>query len=297
MKGSFVIVTVLLAALPGGLFAQRQFDSAEAAAEALINAAANSDTAQLDAIFGPSGKRVLTSGDSKQDEAERSEFAGISREKHEVKVDSRNPNRAILLVGSDDWPFPVPMARKNRRWSFDAADGDLEVQARRVGANELDVIEICAGYVEAQKDYSEQSRANGGMAAYARRISRSAAGQHDGLYWDGGGAVPERFAEAAWESHGSAPPKPKPYHGYYFRILESQGPNAPGGQHNYVVKNALIGGFGLVAWPADYGVTGIHSFIVNQDGVVYQKDFGPKPGNVASPVTQYDPDPTWRPVE
>jgi hypothetical protein len=168
------------------------------------------------------------------------------------------------------------------------------MRARKIGANELDAIEICAGYVEAQQTYATQARDKHGMLEYAMQIM-SSSGQHDGLYWPGEGSlVPQGFAEA--ESRTGATSKPKPYHGYYFRILQSQGPDAPQGQHNYVSKESMIGGFALVAWPAVYGVTGIHTFIVNQDGVVYERDLGPPASNLAAPVTRYNPDKSWMPV-
>jgi hypothetical protein len=196
----------------------------------------------------------------------------------------------ILAVGSEDWPFPVPIVHSKDTWYFDPSRGAVEMRARRVGTNELDTIEICASYVQAQTEYAAQVRDKHGMLEYAQRIS-AAQGQADTL------SVPKAFADAAVETGKSTTVKPKPYHGYYFRILQAQGPNAHGGRHNYMVKDSMIGGFGLVAWPARYGVTGVHTFIVNQDGVVYEKDLGNPATSLSTTVTSYDPDKSWMRVE
>jgi hypothetical protein len=276
--------------------AQERFDSADAAAQAAIDAADQHDFARLAAIFGPVGKEVLTSGKATQDRDEQTEFARLARAKHRIEVSGRNPNRAILAIGEQDWPFPVPIVRTNGKWSFDASETKGEMRARRIGSDELDAIQICYGYVEAQKKYASQDWDKDGMLEYAPHMMNSA-GQHDGLYFEGAGEplIPKGLAQAAWdgERKGTA----KPYHGYYFRILDGQGANAPGGAHTYLMKNKLVGGFGLVAWPAEYGVTGIHTFIVNQKGVVYQKDIEPLPGKPPVAITRFDPDASWEPVE
>jgi hypothetical protein len=277
------------------LLAQEKFDSADAAAQAIVEAAGKHDAARLAAILGPDANAILTSGDPGQDRSEQSEFERLFREKHQLEPDARDPRRVILAIGSEDWPFPVPIVRANGKWSFDPSESGVEMHARHIGADELDAIEICAGYVEAQRKYASEDRDKAGILRYASRLM-SAPGHHDGLYWEGEGGplVPRAFAEAAWEGQ-KAPAKP--YHGYYFRILEGQGSNAPGGAHNYLVKDKLIGGFGLVAWPAQYGVSGIHTFIVNQNGVIFQKDVPPLPGAGPSAITRFDPDSSWTPVE
>ena len=264
--------------------------------QAVIDAADNHDSARLSAIFGPRGKDVLTSGDAAQDRAEQTEFARLARARHRLEIPPMNPNRVVLAIGDEDWPFPVPIVRTNGRWSFDASETPVEMRARRIGADELDAIEICYGYVEAQRKFAAEDRDKDGMFEYAPRLM-STLGRHDGLYWEGASdpLVPEGFARAAWD--GASKGGAKPYHGYYFRVLEGQGSNAPGGAHNYFVKNKLIGGFGLVAWPAEYGVTGIHTFIVNQNGAVYQKDIAPVPGKPPLPITRFDPDHSWEPVD
>lgn len=276
--------------------AQERFDSPEAAAQAVIDAVDNHDSARLSAIFGPRAKEILTSGDAAQDRDEQTEFARLARAKHRLEISPINPNRAILAIGEEDWPFPVPIRRADGKWSFDSSETPVEMRARRIGSNELDAIEICHGYVEAQLKYASEDRDQDGILEYAPRLM-STPGRHDGLYWVGanGPLVPEALARAAWD--GGRRGQAKPYHGYYFRVLEGQGPNAPDGAHNYFVKDKLIGGFGLVAWPAEYEATGIHTFIVNQDGVVYQKDITPVAGKPPLPIARFDPDPSWKPVE
>jgi len=278
-------------ALPAWSFAQQTFDSPQAASDALIQAARSNDTAQMRAIFGSQGQQILTSGNPSQDQAERAEFAKLAAEQHNVEMDSRNPNRALLTVGPEDWPFPVPLVRTNGKWGFDASSGVVEMRVRRVGANELDAIEICAGYVQAQKAYAERGST---PTEYARHVL-SSPGKQDGLYWEGTPAplVPKQFAEAVWnaQQHGKA------YHGYYFSVLVAQGPDAPGGQHSYLMKDRLAGGFGLVAWPAEYGVTGIHTFIVNQDGAIYEKDLVPQQGKTGPPISTYNPGRSWTLVD
>jgi len=291
----YVISTALALGCAAPLLAQERFDSPEAAAQAAIEAAGNHDTARLSAIFGPNAKDVLTSSKATQDRAEQTEFARLAQTKHRLEIAQLNPNRAVLAIGEADWPFPVPIVRKNGKWSFDASETPVEMRARRVGTDELDAIEICYGYVDAQRRFASEVHDKDGMQAYAARLM-STAGQHDGLYWPGAEPlVPEGFAQAAWD--GVQKGNAKPYHGYYFRILTAQGPDAPGGAHTFLVKSKLMGGFGLLAWPAEYGVTGIHTFIVNQNGVVYQKDIEPVAGQPAVPVTRFDPDHTWTPVE
>lgn len=261
-------------------FSQEHFDSADAAAQAVIEGAAKHDTARLAAIFGPQGNPVLSSGNSAQDQAEQAEFSKLAQTKHQLLPDPRNPNRMVLSIGDEDWPFPVPLIKANGKWSFDASGARVEMQARRIGADELDAIEICAGYVEAQQKYASEDRDKDGMLVYAPHMADA--------------SVPRGLVEATWDGTKKSE---KPYHGYYFRILDGQGPEAPGGAHTYLMKNKLMGGFGLVAWPAHYGVTGIHTFIVNQDGVVFEKDVAPAPNGTVTPITRYDPDPSWKAVE
>jgi hypothetical protein len=300
MKTLTITFVALIVGLPAILLGQtpKTFDSAEAAAQALVQAAEKDDVAGLSALFGPEGKAVLTSGDAEQDKSERAEFARLARDQHKLEPDEMNAAAMILSVGSQDWPFPVPIVQSKGRWSFDAPQGAVEIRARRIGANELDAIEICSGYVAAQMEYAAQDRDNHKMLAYAQRIV-SAKGLHDGLYWEGNSEslVPKGFADAAVETGRTAAAGLKPYHGYYFRVLKAQGPNAEGGQHNYVVKDWMIGGFALVAFPANYGASGIHTFIVNHEGAIYEKDLGNPATGASTAVTRYDPDKSWTRVE
>ena len=294
-KVCFISIAAMLSfAVP--LIAQERFDSAEAAAQALIEAAEGHESMRLTAIMGPQSKGILTSGDPAQDGAEQSEFARLARVKHRLEISPLNPNRAVLAIGEEDWPFPVPIRRTKGKWSFDASQAPSEMLARRIGSDELDAIEICHGYVDAQMKYASEDRDHDGMLEYSSRLM-SQPGRHDGLYWEGESEplIPHGLAEAGWE--GLQKENAKPYHGYYFRILDGQGPHASGGAHHYVVKGKLIGGFGLVAWPAEYGVTGIHTFVVNQKGVVYQKKIAPVPGKPPVPVMSFDPDRSWAPVD
>jgi len=274
---------------------QKTFDSPEAAVQALIDATSKNDTAELVAVLGSNGQGILTSGDAGQDQAERREFAQLASTRHRLEPSTMRAGTMILLVGEEAWPFPVPLVSVDQRWHFDPALGALEVRARRVGANELDAIEICAGYVEAQQAYAAQHRSGAATMEYAKAIV-SSPGQKNGLYQPGASPelVPQAFADAAMETPGR---KAKPYHGYYFHVLTEQGPNAPGGPHKYVAGQFMIGGFALVAWPAQYGVTGVHTFIVNQDNSVYEKDLGPQTPSLAPALVRYDPDSSWTPVD
>jgi hypothetical protein len=269
---------------------QHTYSSPEAAVQALIDATSKNDSAELAAVLGSKGQGLLTSGDAGQDQAERREFAQLASARHKIEPSSMKAGTMILVVGDQAWPFPVPLIREDQRWRFDAGMGSLEVRARRVGANELDAIEICAGYVEAQQAYAAEHRSGAATMEYARVIM-SSPGQKNGLYPE---LVPQGFADAAMETPGH---KAKPYHGYYFRVLKEQGPNAPGGPHKYVAGKYMIGGFALVAWPAEYGVTGVHTFIVNQDDTVYEKDLGAQTSTLAPALVRYDPDNSWIPVD
>ena len=295
MKNILTTFTTLAIACAATSFAQERFDSAEAAAQAVIDSAEKHDTARLAAIFGPQGSAILTSGNPTQDQAEQSEFSKLARAKHQLKPDARNPSRMVFSIGDEDWPFPVPLVLSKGKWSFDASETKMEMQARRIGAHELDAIEICAGFVDAQKKYAAEDHDKDGVLKYASHMLAGAGGR-DGLFAEGAAnpLVPRGLVDATWEGQK---PSSKPYHGYYFRILGRQGSHAPGGAHTYLVKNKLMGGFALVAWPAQYGVTGVYTFMVNQNGMIYQKDIAPGPTGAVIPVTQYDPDPSWQPVD
>jgi hypothetical protein len=290
MKKLFPFLAILTA-----LSAQvKTFDSPDAAAQAVIGAAEKNDVAALNAIFGANSKAILTSGDPKQDAQERAEFARVARSKYQIEKDPMNLHRVVLAIGPQDWPFPVPIVEKDGKWSFEPAQGELEVHARRIGANEIDVMDMCAGFVEAQKQYAEADRDKDGILEYAEFLM-SGPGKDDGLYSERAARIPKALADAEVRPGR----KPVPYHGYYFHVLTSEIASDRGGAHvNYLVQGKhMMGGFALVAWPAQYGVTGIHTFIVNQDGLVYQKDLGTQASNLMPPVKTYAPDKTWMRVD
>lgn len=294
-----------VAALPSALLVgqnvakqapERTFATPQEAAQALVDAADKNDTAALLKLFGPQGSDIVRSGDSAEDKDARAEFTRRAHEKMDVHIEPSNPNRAVIIAGNDNWPLPIPLVRtKAGQWHFDIAQGRVEILARRVGRNELVAIDVCRGYVEAQLDYASRDRLAKGVLAYAQRIV-SSPGKKNGLYTEGepDNLVPKAFGDAA-AAIGGKPPVP--YHGYYFRILTAQGPDAPGGAEPYIVKGDMIGGFALIAYPAKYGDSGIKTFIVNHRGVVYEKDLGPATDTLAPQVARFNPDKTWQAVQ
>ena len=273
----------------------KAFATPQAAATALIQAASVFDEPALIALVGPDGKDLVTTEDPVRDKSHAAAFAALAKAGHTVVVSPSNPNRATVQVGKDQWPLPIPLERIAGKWYFDAAAGRDEVLFRRVGGNELDAIEVCRGFVEAQKEYSLELHDGSTVHQYAQRIL-STPGKQDGLYWknaDGtdGGPISEGVAKAIEEGYNVD--KKSAYHGYIFQVLKGQGPAAPLGELDYVINGAMIGGFALIATPAEYGVTGIQTFIVNYSGVVYQKDLGPDSVNLAKQITRYNPDKTW----
>src|SRR4029079_1986735 len=257
---------------------QKQFDTAKQAADALIQVATNLDVAAAKEILGPDGEDLVSSEDPVMDKKRATEFANKAKEKMSVETSKKTPNEAVLVVGKDNFPLPIPIVKQNGKWFFDTKVGREEILNRRVGANELNAIQICRGFVEAQHEYAEEKHDGSKLNQYAQRII-SSTGKHDGLAWqnaDGtwGGPVGEGVAKALEEGY-SNPSKPQPYHGYYFKVLKGQGPDAPMGEMDFVIGGAMIGGFALAAAPAEYRVTGVQTFIVGPDGVVYEKDLGP----------------------
>ena len=276
----------------------KTFDTSQQAADALIRAAGQFDETVLAQIFGPDGHDIAFTGDVVQDRQRAADFAAEAREKTKVSVEPKNGQRAYVLVGNEDWPFPVPIVKRGNRWFFDSEAGRQEVLNRRIGSNELDAIDICHGYVEAQKEYALQKREGYATNQYAQRII-STPGKQDGLTWrnaDGtlGGPFGEEIAEAIEQGYTN---KAEPYHGYFFKVLKGQGPAAPFGELDYVIEGAMIGGFALVAAPAEYRVTGVKTFIVSNDGVVYEKDLGPSTLDEFKKMERFNPDKTWTPVE
>jgi len=275
----------------------KTFATPQQAADALVVAAEQFDEPALKEIFGPGGEDIVFTGEYPQDRKRASDFAMEAREKKSVSVDPKKGNRAFLLVGSEDWPFPVPLVKVGDKWAFDASAGRQELLHRRIGSNELDAIDICRGYVEAQHQYALQKREGYEVNQYAQRII-SSPGKQDGLAWqnpDGSwdGPIGEKIARAIEQGYSV---NAEPYHGYFFKILKGQGPAAPLGEMDFVVKGVMIGGFALVAAPAEYGVTGVKSFIVSHDGVVYEKDFGPSTIKEFAKMERFNPDRSWKPV-
>jgi hypothetical protein len=292
---SLVAAGLATSALSASPAAPKAFGSAQEAADALVAAAAADDVPALLGIFGSDGKALVSSGDDVQDRNDLAGFARMAREKIAVIPDPKDPHRASLAIGPDAWPFPVPLVEKGGKWTFATKSGLREVVDRRIGSNELDAIEICHGYVEAQKDYASEDRNGNGVLEYAQRTI-STPGMRDGLVWknpDGtlDGPVSEAIARAISEGYSD---RTKPFHGYHFRILKGQGPSARGGALDYVIGGKMIGGFALVAWPASYRVSGVKTFLVNHDGVVFEKDLGKDSGAIASKMTRFDPDKTWK---
>ena len=276
---------------------QRTFATAEEASDALIAAAENFDENALGEILGADSYDITHTGEPARDREVAGEFASLARAKKNVSVDPRSGRRAFLSIGDDDWPFPVPIVRQGGKWAFDAKAGRQEIIFRRIGRNELDAIEICRGYVEAQHEYALVRREGYDVNQYAQRII-STPGKQDGLAWqnaDGtwGGPIGEKASKALELGHKQG----EPYHGYFFRVLKGQGPAAPLGEMDFVQKGAMIGGFALVAFPAQYRVTGVKTFMVSHDGVVYEKDLGPKTPEIAGAMESFNPDKTWSPVE
>jgi hypothetical protein len=277
--------------------AQKTFATAREAADALVSAAESFDVPAMRAILGPDGEDLVVTAEPVKDRDAANAFAAKAREKLTVDTDPKNKDRAVLSVGNQDWPLSIPIVRKKGTSRFDTTAGRQEVLYRRIGANELDAIQICCGYVEAQVEYSQLERDGSAVNQYAQRII-STPGTRDGLAWrnpDGtwGGPVGEDIARVIALGYTD---KATPYHGYFFKVLKGQGPAAPMGEMDFVVKGVMIGGFALLAVPAEYLVTGVKTFMVSHDGVVYEKDLGDGTLNALKAMERFNPDKTWRPV-
>ena len=283
-----------LEAAPEGSAKQKEFDTSKQAADALIQAAETFDTAALKEILGPDSTDVISTDDAVADKNRAAAFATKAKEKMSVDVDSKNPNLAIVSVGNDNYPLPIPVVKEKGKWHFDTKAGREEILNRRIGANELDAIEICHGYVAAQNEYTQEKHDDAKVNQYAQKIV-SSPGKHDGLSWqnaDGtwGGPVGEAVAKALEQGYSE---RSQPYHGYYFKVLKKQGANAALGAMDFVVNGAMIGGFALVAAPAQHRVTGVKTFVVGPAGIVYQKDLGPKTLEIFKTMEVFNPDKTW----
>ena len=277
--------------------AQKSFATANQAAKALLAAAEADDEAALLLLFGQGGQEIVTSGDPVEDKNHRSRFAANAKKSLKLQHDPQNPNRVRILLGKDDYPFAVPIIKTNGRWRFDTPRGKLELLARRIGSNELDAIATCSAFVGAQYEYASEDHNSNGVREYAQKLI-SSPGTKDGLFWpassdESESPIAAQVTKAIAEGYTRTGDKPVPYHGYYFRILKSQGTQAPGGAKDYLVRGMMIGGFGLIAWPAEYGVSGIKTFMVNQDGVIYERDLGTNTAKVVQSMIQFNPNKTW----
>ncbi len=307
LKGCAVLlISGLLIAVPFGtclaaMQDQEIFASPDEAVKALMDALKTFDTKALSAIFGPGSKDLVSSGDPIADKTASERFINLYTQKN--KLEEADANKVVLYVGNEGWPFSIPIVKKDGAWRFDTDEGREEILARRIGRNELSVIQICLAYVDAQREYALKDRDSDELLAYAQKFA-SDSGKKDGLYWEakeGDEQSPLGPLVAAAQEQGytgrQSGDKPVPYHGYYYRILKAQGKNARGGSYDYVTKGKMIGGFALVAYPAQYESSGIMAFIVNHDGVVYQKDLGENSKKTALAMKLFNPDTTWEKVE
>jgi hypothetical protein len=305
MKSFDTIALVTLMALAVGNVvtaaadSQREFDSPEQAVEALVGATRADEEKSLLAILGPHGAKLIRSGDPVADREGREHFTAAYDQAHHIEHDGEK--QAVLFVGTEDWPLPIPLVRDDGGWRFDTRAGEQQILDRRVGRNELNVIEVCRAYVQAQREYAALQASSGGKRQYAQRFM-SHSGQHDGLYWPvtaeeqqsplGPLVAQARAGGYVQESPGG---KPRPYYGYYYRILTRQGTHASGGARNYIAADGRMSrGFALLAYPAVYGDSGIMTFIVNQNGIVREKNLGPRTAALARGMSEYDPDASWR---
>lgn len=298
MKTARLALAIVLA-LHGATLAapaQKSFGSLDEAVNALVAAIRAADRKALVEILGPQGNPLVWSGDDVADRAAFQRFAAAYERAHRFEGGG---GKVVLYVGDDDFPFPIPLVPDGPRWRWDTDAGDDELLNRRIGHNELSVIQVCLAYVDAQREYYSRGT---GLLEYAQRLE-STRGKRDGLYWEAKPGEPESplgpLVARARAAGYPLPPRggPVPYHGYFYRILFAQGPDAPGGAYDFVVKGHMIGGFALVAYPAAYGASGIMTFVVNQDGVVYQKDLGTKTAQAAGAINAYNPDSTWTRTE
>lgn len=275
--------------------AQRAFSSPQEAMQTLVEALQAGDQESLRAILGPESEELLSSGDPVSDKADRERFLKAYAEK--VDLVERGNDRVEVVLGNDNWPFPIPIVKEGESWFFDTKAGKEELLNRRIGRNELNTIEVCQAYVEAQREYASADREQNGVIEYAQKII-SDPNKRNGLYWKvAEGEIQSPLgpfmASASAEGYKRGD-RPIPYHGYYFRILKGQGSKAPGGAYSYVIHGYMVAGFALVAWPAEYGSSGVTTFVVNRNGIVYEKDLGPKTAQIAAAMTRYNPDETWK---
>ena len=291
-----VVVSLLTLPVFSQEMKQKAFGAPEEAMKALADAAQAGDLKGMIAILGPEGEDIISSGDAVADKNTLAQFVKAYQET--VYFVKEKGDRVSVIMGNDYWPFPIPIVKKGEGWVFDTKEGREEVLNRRLGRNELNAIQACSAYVDAQREYASTDRERDGIIQYAQKVW-SDPYKRNGLYWEvGEGETPSPLgpfiAQAVGEGYSKKNDKPIPYYGYYFKILKGQGPNAPGGAYNYVINGHMVAGYALVAWPAEYNVSGVMTFIVNQNGTVYQKDLGPKTEAIAKAMTLYNPDRSWK---
>lgn len=298
--GSAALTCIALLAVAGSLAhaaEPRSFDTAEAAFQALISALKNRDSTAIAGLLG--GVDLLTSGDAKADAADRSAFLEAYAAKHALVPGE--DGALVLSVGESDWPMPIPVVQRGEKWRFDTEAGIAELNHRRIGRNELGTIEVCRGLVHAQQEYASTGHDGVAPGAYAMKF-RSDPGRQNGLYWEVAEGKPPSplgplVADASTEGYSLGSGAPGPYHGYLYRMLAGQGPNAQGGARSYAADGVWRNGFAMLAYPVEYGTSGVMTFIVNQDGVVFQKDLGEDTASLAARIAEFDPDPSWTPVQ
>ena len=302
---STIIIIVSYQGATAADLKHRTFKSPDEAVKALIESVRAKDKEELLAIFGPSGKEIISSGDEVVDREMGERFVKAYEEVN--KVVSQGDTKMVLHVGKEDYPFPIPIVKKGELWFFDTQAGKEEILNRRIGRNELSTIQVCLAYVDAQREYARRGR-DAGLMEYAQRFA-SSPGKRDGLYWEAkedespsplGPLVAEAVKEGYKKREDGKQAQGQtliPYHGYYYKILKAQGKNAADGEYDYIVRGKMIGGFALVAYPAEYDVSGVMTFTVNHDGVVFEKDLGKQTEKLAGAMKKFDPDKTWKRVE
>jgi hypothetical protein len=278
---------------------QRAFLSPDQAAETLAAAWQSGSKDELLAIFGPAGERLVSSGDPVAEKQARDRLAASYAESHHIEAEGE---KATIVLGKDEWPYPIPLIKQGANWRFDAKAGAEQIIDRRIGRNEMNAIQVCRAYVEAQRDYAAKDRMGPGLREFAQKVD-SSEGKFDGLYWQQAAGKEESplgplVAAAEAKGYGVASAEgTEPFQGYLYKILTRQGAKAPGGAKDYVVNGHMTGGFALVAFPAKYGSSGVMTFVVNQDGIVFEKNLGPDTANIARDMTEFDPDATWKPAK
>jgi hypothetical protein len=280
-----------MAAGAGG--ASAGFATPDQAVDALIAAVRSDKPAAIERVLGPGSGKLVDSGDHVADRSDRAKFAAAFDQHHDIE--RRGGDVAVLHIGSDEWPFPVALHAHTGTWHFDARAGAQEILDRRIGRNETSAMTACLAFVDAERDYASADRTGSLAPQYAQKFV-SSPGKTDGLYWPAAAGVAQSplgplMAAAQAEGYGG---RHEPYHGYYYKILTGQGPHAPDGARDYVVKGRMIGGFALIAWPAKWGDSGVMTFMVNQDGIVYEKSLGRDTARRAPEISRYDPDASWK---